>query len=206
MDIRTATQMERARRQAIAISVFLVVVMLGIATTFIALSFVGDRQTTQPDEPVGGPNQPVITANWVMPVATGAATVLKSANFDLVQYNKTANWYEYDLGYTIGAEAGTSVVACYDGEITSVVESGDSSTGKLVRIKHADGVETVYSSLDTISVKVGDKVKSGDKIGTVGKTAYYETFDLPHVRLMAYKNGKTIDAAEFVEFPDQDNK
>lgn len=207
MDLRIASQMERAKRQAIAISVFLVVLLLGISTTFIALSFVGNKQGgTEDMPPVGGPSQPVITASWVMPVEASAATILKAANFNMVQKNKTAGWYEFDLGYTIGAAAGTAVVACYDGKVISVVESGDATTGKLVRIRHADGLETVYSSLDSITVKVDDEVKSGDQIGTVGNTSYYETFEMPHVRLMAYQNDKVVNPEQFIEFPGNENK
>ena len=208
MDIRTATQMEKARRNAIAISTLLVVLMLGLTTTFIALSFVGRGSDMVDDDGslVGGPSVPQVTSSWVMPVDKTMVTILKAADFDMVQYNKTTKWYEFDLGYTIGAAAGTSVVACYDGKVTSVIESGDASTGKLIRIQHKDGIETVYSSLDTITVAVGDEVKSGDQIGTVGNTANYEVFDMPHVRLMAYKNGKPVNPEQFVEFPGNDNK
>lgn len=214
MDFRTATQMEKTRRNAIAISALLIVMMLGLTTTFIALSFV--RPDTTPNTElnhdsnlVGGPTvpEPVIpVAAWVLPVDKSASTILKAADFDMVQYNNTTKWYEYDLGYTIGASAGTEVVACYDGKVTSVIEGGDASTGKLVRIQHKDGVETVYSSLDTINVAVGDEVKSGDSIGTVGNSANYEIFEMPHVRLMMYQNGKAINPENFVEFPGNDNK
>ncbi len=153
---------------------------------------------------VGGPS--VEIGSWVMPVDSNAATVLKAADFEMVQYNNTTKWYEFDLGYTIGAAAGTSVVACWDGKITSVIESGDPSTGKLVRIQHQDGLETVYSSLDTITVQVGDVVKRGEQIGTVGNTANYEIFEMPHVRLMVYQNGKVVDPATYIEFPENDNE
>ncbi|MBO4823239.1 MAG: M23 family metallopeptidase [Clostridia bacterium] len=208
MDIRTATQMEKTRRNAIAISTLLVVLMLGLTTTFIAMSFVRhDRGgVTEDSSLVNGPTIQPVVASWVMPVNQSGAIILKAADFDMPQYNGTTKWYEFDLGYTLGAEAGTKVVACYDGEITSVIESGDASTGKLVRIKHADGVETVYSSLDSITVVVGDKVKSGDQIGTVGNTANYETFEMPHVRLMTYQDGKPVNPENFVEFPGSENK
>lgn len=206
MDIRTATQMEKNRRNAIAISTFLVVLMLGITTTFVALSFVKPNTQPLPEDGnlVNSPNVPTVA--WVMPVDQTGMTILKAADFDMVQLNKTTKWYEYDLGYTIGAEAGTNVVACYDGKVTSVVESGDASTGKLIRIQHKDGVESVYSSLDTIDVAVGDEVKSGDRIGTVGNSANYEVFEMPHVRLMMYQNGKPVNPDNFVEFPGNDNK
>ncbi len=209
MDIRTATQMERTRRNAIAISTLLVVLMLGLTTTFIAMSFVRHDKggvTQEETRPVNGPSIQPVVASWVMPVSKSGATILKAADFDMPQFNATTKWYEFDLGYTLGAEAGTKVVACYDGEVTSVIESGDASTGKLIRIKHADGVETVYSSLDEITVAVGDKVKSGDQIGTVGNSANYETFEMPHVRLMTYKDGKPVNPENFVEFPGSENK
>ena len=209
MDIRTATQMEKARRNAIAISALLVVLMLGLTTTFIAMSFVkrgGSSKTNDDSSLVNGPGTPVVKSTWVVPVNAAGMTILKAADFDMPQYNNTTKWYEFDLGYTLGADAGTSVVACYDGTVTSVVESGDASTGKLIRIKHADGVETVYSSLDSITVAVGDKVKSGDQIGTVGTSGNYEVFDMPHVRLMTYKNGKPVNPESFVEFPGSENK
>ena len=207
MDIRTATQMERTRRNAIAISTLLVVLMLGLTTTFIAMSFVHhDKGVVEIPDPVNGPSTQPVVATWVMPVNAASATVLKAADFDMLQYNTTTKWYEFDLGYTLGATAGTKVVACYDGEVTSVIESGDASTGRLVRIKHADGMETVYSSLAEITVKVGDKVKSGDQIGTVGNSANYEAFDMPHVRLMTYKDGKPVNPENFVEFPGGENK
>lgn len=212
MDFRTATQMEKTRRRAIAISALLIVMMLGLTTTFIALSFVqpeSNKLTHEDNTIVGGPTIPEPVApvvSWVLPVNKSAVTVLKAADFDMVQYNTTTKWYEYDLGYTLGATAGTDVVACYDGKVTSVIEGGDASTGKLVRIQHDDGIETVYSSLEAIDVAVGDKVKSGDRIGTVGNTANYEIFEMPHVRLMMYQNGKAINPENFVEFPGNENK
>lgn len=209
MDIRTATQMEKARRNAIAISTLLIVMMLGITSTFIALSFVPSTAEVidnNNSNQVNGPSIPVVTSSWVSPVDKSLGTVLKAADFDMVQYNQTTKWYEYNLGYTIGAAAGTDVVACYDGKVISVVENGDLSNGKLVRIQHKNGVEMVYSSLDAISVKVGDEVKSGDRIGKVGNSANYEVFDMPHVRLMAYQDGKPVNPENFVEFSDEDHK
>ena len=212
MDFRTATQMEKTRRNAIAISTLLVVLMLGLTTTFIAISFVrpssNNKITEDNGSLVGGPTTPapVITASWVLPIEKSAATILKAADFDMVQFNNTTKWYEYDLGYTLGAASGTDVVACFDGKVTSVIESGDASTGKLIRIQHKDGLETVYSSFDAVDVAVGDEVKSGDRIGTVGNSANYEVFDMPHVRLMMYQNGKPVNPENFVEFPGNDNK
>lgn len=44
------------------------------------------------------------------------------------------------------------------------------SYGKLVIIDHGNGYETRYAHLSSISVKKGDKVQKGDKLGVMGST------------------------------------
>ena len=44
------------------------------------------------------------------------------------------------------------------------------SGGKVLHIKHSNGYVSEYAHLDTWLVKKGDKVKRGQKIGTMGKT------------------------------------
>lgn len=205
MDIRTATQMEKAKKQAVAISAFLIVVLLGLSATFIAFNF---RPTGAP--PINAPNIPNNGGNvspaLISPVSMSQMTVLKAADFNMLQWNRTAGWLEFDLGYTLGAVAGTAVVAADKGTVKEVVSSGDATTGKLVRIEHANGLVTVYSSLDSTNVTVGQSVKQGDKIGVVGNTAYYEKFAMPHVRFTAFENGKAINPEKYVEFPSVTNK
>ena len=53
-----------------------------------------------------------------------------------------------------------------------VVDSGNNpdSLGRFVVISHADGYRTTYGHLDSIAVRVGDQVKQGDVVGTMGST------------------------------------
>ena len=51
------------------------------------------------------------------------------------------------------------VCSIYDGKVTSVEE--DELDGVCVTIRHADGVESIYSSLSDVSVKVNDTIKLG---------------------------------------------
>ena len=55
------------------------------------------------------------------------------------------------------------VCSIYDGKVTSVEE--DELDGVCVTIRHADGVESIYSSLSDVSVKVNDTIKLGQTIG-----------------------------------------
>ncbi|MDE7263083.1 MAG: M23 family metallopeptidase [Anaeroplasmataceae bacterium] len=55
------------------------------------------------------------------------------------------------------------VCSIYDGKVTSVEE--DELNGVCVTIQHADGVESVYSSLADVTVKVNDTITVGQVIG-----------------------------------------
>jgi len=70
-------------------------------------------------------------------------------------------------GIKISAREGSSVIAAAKGEVTysdSLKYYGDT-----IIVRHDDHYSTVYSSLKARGVKVGDRVKKGDKIALVGK-------------------------------------
>jgi murein DD-endopeptidase MepM/ murein hydrolase activator NlpD len=71
-------------------------------------------------------------------------------------------------GLDIAARTGTPVVATGDG-IVSRAETAP-GYGKLVVIDHGYGYRTFYAHNSKIHVKVGQRVKRGDKIAAVGNT------------------------------------
>lgn len=81
------------------------------------------------------------------------------------------NMFRTIRGVNIDAKIGTDVKAAAEG-IVSIVENAGVEEGIVVEIKHANGLKTRYGNLDVnVSVKEGDKVNSGQVIGTVGNTA-----------------------------------
>lgn len=71
-------------------------------------------------------------------------------------------------GVDIAAESGTRINSVGDGV---VVESGYSEDyGNYVVIKHPSGASSKYGHCEDVSVGVGDTVKAGEQIGTVGST------------------------------------
>ncbi len=62
------------------------------------------------------------------------------------------------------------VKASNDGKVVYVGELD--YPGKLVVVDHGWGLKTWYAHLSDISVKVGDSVKRGDKLGTTGSTGF----------------------------------
>ena len=68
-------------------------------------------------------------------------------------------------GIDIGAAAGSPVVAAESGTIAAITK--DTEQVQIVVIRHADNLLTVYAGVDGLTVKKGDSVKRGQKIGTV---------------------------------------
>ena len=65
------------------------------------------------------------------------------------------------------------ILAFADGVVTSMQKTGRQyGTGCYVRIKHSNGLYTLYYHLKSgsICVNVGDKVKKGQKLGIIGTT------------------------------------
>lgn len=78
---------------------------------------------------------------------------------------KTGGWRQHN-GTDMAGPLGTTITTAADGVVTFAARQ--SSYGRLVKIRHKQGFETYYAHLNTINVKVGQKVSRGDKIGSMG--------------------------------------
>lgn len=86
-------------------------------------------------------------------------------------------------GIDIAANSGTSIKSAIEGTV-SVAEQ-NSEYGKFIKIVNGD-VMTVYAHCKTLKVKVGDKIKIGQTIATVGSTGNSTG---PHLHFeIRYKN------------------
>ena len=71
-------------------------------------------------------------------------------------------------GIDLAAAYGSDILATADGVVTDV--GWRSGFGKLVRIRHDFGIETLYAHNSKILVKKGQKVSRGDHIADMGNT------------------------------------
>ncbi len=78
-----------------------------------------------------------------------------------------------------------NIKAADNGKVTYV--GSHSSYGNMVIIDHGNGYETVYAHLKSYSVKKGDVVQKGDKIGIMGSTGHSTGV---HLHFEVRKNGK----------------
>ena len=69
-------------------------------------------------------------------------------------------------GIDISAKSGSNVVAADDGTVAAVTK--DTNGIPILVIKHMDGLLTVYTNIDGLVVKKGERVRRGQKIATIG--------------------------------------
>ena len=96
-------------------------------------------------------------------------------------------------GIDIVAPIGTHIYAISSGEVIMARKNG--SAGNEIRIKHGNGIESRYLHMYQRTVNVGDKVKTGQLIGTVGDTGRVTG---PHLHLELKVRGKTVNPVKIM--------
>ncbi len=89
-------------------------------------------------------------------------------------------------GVDFGAPTGTPIYAVSNGNVIADGDSGKYAYGRWIAIQHSiDGKEfvTLYGHLNKKSVKKGDSVKEGERIGDMGNTGYSTG---PHLHFGVY--------------------
>ena len=155
---------------------YLLIPITGNATTNVSAPGQGSPTPTPPSSARPHPQvdlQPKTATSTTtqVPIAnTGETTAASSIDTLLVRpvsgniirsYKKGQN-----EGIDISAKSGSSVVAAGDGIVAAVTKDTDGVP--ILVIKHADGILTVYTNIDELTVKKGDRVNRGQKIAEVG--------------------------------------
>ncbi|MGH8206095.1 MAG: M23 family metallopeptidase [Steroidobacteraceae bacterium] len=96
-------------------------------------------------------------------------------------------------GVDFAAPEGTPVLAVAAGVVTWA--GPRDGYGNLVQINHGNGYATRYAHDQTLLVKVGEQVRRGQAIATVGSTGRSTG---PHVHFEVLKNGVQINPMSFV--------
>lgn len=97
-------------------------------------------------------------------------------------------------GLDIAAAKGTPILAPAPGV---VMDAGDYFfNGRNLILDHGRGLITMYSHMERIDVKVGDQVRTGDRLGTVGSSGRATG---PHLHWTVSLNNARVDPMLFLD-------
>ena len=96
-------------------------------------------------------------------------------------------------GIDIATRRDTEIIAPASGVVSYT--GYDSGLGRIVKINHGNGLQTLYGHLAKDAVRIGQKVKRGDVIGFVGNTGMSTG---PHLHYEVYVNGLPINPLRYI--------
>ena len=118
--------------------------------------------------------------------------ILREFAKDSLVYSNTLEEWITHTGVDIKADKTSVIKSAADGIVRSIVN--DPRYGLTVVIEHTNGFESVYSNLLTAEfITVGEEVKQGQTIATVGNTARFEIADETHLHFEIKQNGENVD-------------
>ena len=111
-----------------------------------------------------------------------------SSGFSRARLHPVLNVVRPHLGIDYAAPTGTPVNAASDGVVTHAGWMG--GYGKTVKLRHANGFETLYGHLSRIHVGRGQRVSQGTCIGLVGRTGLASG---PHLDYRMIRDGQFVN-------------
>jgi len=138
--------------------------------------------------------EPVNIDTMLLPVFGNIST--DYSDTDLV-YSKTIDSWITHSGLDIKAEEGSPVRAALGGIVAEL--TNDAQWGLTIVLNHGDGIYTKYSNLSTLElVSLGQKIKKGDVISGVGKTALCELAEDPHLHFELMRDNQNINPKNYL--------
>ena len=95
---------------------------------------------------------------------------------------------QFHTGIDISGSTGIPVRAAMHGRVSHV--GYDSLYGNFVLVNHHSGYRTLYAHMNTVRVRPGAQVATGERIGEVGSTGLSTG---PHLHFTVFKDGVTVN-------------
>jgi murein DD-endopeptidase MepM/ murein hydrolase activator NlpD len=127
------------------------------------------------------------------PVETGWISSFYGKRTD--PFHGRVGWHQ---GLDFASKKGTNILTVASGVVTwAGVKQG---YGLAIEVNHGGGYLTRYAHNQSNTAKVGDIVKKGEPIATVGSSGRSTG---PHVHFEVYKHGRAVDPASYVRRTDR---
>ena len=108
---------------------------------------------------------------------------------------KHDNTYIQNTGIDYISDKVFDVISILDGTVVNT--SDDPSIGKIVEVKHNNGIISSYQSLGTINVKKGDIITQGQVLGTSGSIELDKELG-NHLHFEIYDNGQAMNPMNYL--------
>ncbi len=102
-------------------------------------------------------------------------------------------WGRLHAGTDFAGPIGTPIYATADGVISHA--GWASGYGRLIKIRHDFGIETRYAHLNTMDVRVGQRVSRGERIGAMGNSGRSTG---PHLHYEVRVNGNPVNPMTYI--------
>ncbi len=114
----------------------------------------------------------------------------------IFEYSSGKSSVSAHRGEDFASPRGTPIYSSGAGIVT--MSEDRVSTGNTVVIEHAPGIATSYYHLDSLDVKEGEEVKTGERIGEMGSTGFSTG---PHLHWQLNIHGTPVDPMPYLEKP-----
>ncbi len=121
--------------------------------------------------------------------------ISREFNIDELIYFEAIEEWRTHQGIDIQPDGDLNVYSSYDGVVDKV--NRNSIVGVEIVINHGNDILTVYNCLSSSAVKLGDNVKKGQKIGTLGVIENIEMSEVPHLHYEIIVKGKNYDPSSY---------
>lgn len=125
----------------------------------------------------------------ILPVEKSKCKVVSGFGY---RYHPILHYRRLHSGIDMTAPTGTPVYATGDGVVRVAGRNGEgfSGYGIVALVDHGYGFQTLYAHMQSVKVRVGQKVKRGEQIGTVGSSGMSSG---THLHYEVIQNGKKVD-------------
>lgn len=193
--MKTKSQAPQKKRTLLTCIYALIVGLLILACAIIIATVSTKQKLTNQEVTPGDETLDVSASTYVVPVQNG--TIVKDYSGTKLQYNDSLKQWEIHKAVDFVVEGNTQVVSIANGTVTEVYTNH--LEGTVVKIAHADGLVSVYKSLDkNVNVKVGDTVSAGTVIGNASNTMAEELNTGVHLHLELLLNGVKVDPNNYL--------
>ena len=145
---------------------------------------------------LGGGVQQAPYVNWVeatAPLDHRPLVIRQDAKGD-GRFGAPRSGHRRHRGVDVEAPLGSPVRAIRSGRV--IASGKHRGLGRYLELEHPGDLHSLYAHLETIAVDVGDRVRQGQLIATVGKTGNARSpLITPHLHLEVLQAGRPLDPA-----------